>query len=108
MAYKLLTFNNNYSHEEHFIISSTCPVLHDLHLLSSTGRLMYQPVSICSGAVPLLNHASRDFILTFCTCSSAFPFSVLKVMYDLNFGLDETSAISLFPGERDSKRLATC
>ena len=67
--------------------SSTCPVLHDLHILSSTGRPMYLPVSICNGAVPPLNRASRDlwgFILTFCTYSSVSPYSVLKLMYDLN------------------------
>ena len=64
--------------------SSTCPVLHDLHILSSTGRPMYLPVWICNGAVPPLNRASRDlwgFILTFCTYSSVSPYSVLKLMY---------------------------
>ena len=38
--------------------SSTYRVLHDLHILSSTGGLIYLPVSICSGAVPPLNSAN--------------------------------------------------
>ena len=60
--------------------SSTCCVLHDLHILSSTGKPIYLLVSICSGAVPPLNHANRDlwdFTLTFCTYS-VFPHSVLS------------------------------
>ena len=41
-------------------LSSTCPVLHGLHTLSSTGRPMYLPVPICSGTVPPLSYACRD------------------------------------------------
>jgi len=65
--------------------SSTCPVLHGLHTLSSTGRPMNLPVPICSGTVPPLSYACRDlwdFTLSFCTYSS-----VLEFMY---FGLDKT------------------
>ena len=68
--------------------ASTCPVLHDPQFLSSTEKLMYLPVSSCSGAVPPLNCASRDLwdsTVTLCTNSSVSPYSVY-----LNFGLDKT------------------
>ena len=91
--------------------SSTCRVLHDLHILSSTGRPMYLPVSICSGAVPPLSRASRDlwdFTLTFCTYSSVFPYSVLRFTYNLNLGLDETSACHLSFSRRKRQQVTTC
>ena len=60
--------------------SSTMPELHVLHVLSSTGRQMYLPVSICNGAVPPLRWASRDlyaFTLVLCMYSLVcFEFNV--------------------------------
>ena len=91
--------------------SSTCPVLHDLHILSSTGRPMYLPVSICNGAVPPLNRASRDLwvlILTFCTYSSVSPYSVLKLMYDLSFGLVKASVYHLSFSRLKRQQVTTC
>ena len=72
---------------------------------------MYLPVSICNGAVPPLNRASRDlwgFILTFWTYSSVSPYSVLKLMYDLNFGLVKTSACHLSFSRRKRQQVTTC
>ena len=53
--------------------SSTMPELHVLHVLSSTGRQTYLPVSICNGAVPPLRRASRDLCaFTPVLCTSHF------------------------------------
>ena len=57
-------------------LSSTIAELHILHVLCSTGRQAYLPISICNGAVPPLRWASGDlcaFTLVFCTYPSVSP-----------------------------------
>ena len=57
------------------------------------------------------NCASRDlwdFTLTFCTYSSVSPYSVFKLMYDLNFGLVKISACYLSFSRRKRQQVTTC
>ena len=88
------------SHTEMLLPPVLCCMTCNSYLLPA-GKLMYLPVSSCSGAVPPLNCANRDlwvFTVTFCAYSSVSPNSVY-----LNFGLDKT--FSPFPGEREGRWL---
>ena len=62
--------------------SSTCRVLHDQNILSSTGRPMYLPVSIVP--VEISEIYSNFLYILFC-----FLIFCLKLMYALNFVLDK-------------------
>ena len=64
--------------------SSTMRELHVLHVLSSTGRQTYLPVSICSGAVPPLMQAGQQRSVRFYSCSLYVSFSLTIVCFKLN------------------------
>ena len=75
--------------------SSTAP-LHNLHILWSGGIPTYLPVSISSGAVPPLSHATTDHCVLHHILSiySSGSYLSLKVAYVLSFGLAITSVFN--------------
>ena len=83
------------------------PELHVLHVLSSTERQTYLPISIWNGAVPPLRWA-REICALSLLFSVRILQSVLSLMYDLNFGLIAMSDFQFSLSRQKRQQVTTC